>query len=213
LRNDTNLAAVASVGKAGRTLARYSIVAIGASAGGLEAVSTVLRDLEADFASPIIVVLHLHPDYTSHMADILSRYTKLQVKNAEERDAIQPGVVYVATPDRHLLISAGQVVLSNTAAVNFSRPSIDTTFESIVKAYGSKVIGVVLSGSGKDGSEGLRAIKAAGGYTIVEDPLTARFSAMPRAAVSASSVDYVLPLNAIASLLVKLAAELQGTVG
>ncbi len=213
MHDDSNAALVAGAGKSGRTFARYSIVAIGASAGGLEAVSAILHDLRADFRSPILVVLHLHPDYTSHVADILRRCTKLRVQDAQEHDALQRGVAYLATPDRHLLISAGQIVLSHSPAVNFSRPSIDMTFDSVVKAYGSKVIGVILSGSGKDGSEGLRAIKLAGGFTIVEDPQTARFPAMPTAAVSASNVDCVLPLKDIGALLVKLSKQARGSAG
>jgi two-component system chemotaxis response regulator CheB len=208
-------AAVVNVG-AGKSLdalAHYSIVAIGGSAGGLTSVITILQGLPADFAWPILVVLHLHPLYISHAADILGRQTSLKVKDAQQHDMLQRGIVYLAPTDHHLLVSDGLVELSTTAAVNYSRPAIDRTFNSVVQAYGAKVIGVVLSGSGKDGSEGLRAIKQAGGFAIVEDPLTARFSAMPSAAVSASVVDCVLPLEQIAPLLVKLSGTLQGTAG
>ncbi len=192
---------------------RYAIVAIGGSAGGLESVRAILHDLPADFTSPILVVLHLHPKYISHMAEILRRQTDLEVKDAEEQETIAAGCVYMAPTNRHLLVNRGLIKLSDTPAVNFSRPSVDRTFESVVKTYGSRVIGVVLSGSGKDGSEGLRAIKEAGGFAIVEDPLTARFPAMPSAAVSASSVDRIVPLNEIAPLLLELSGAMQESVG
>lgn len=213
MHNETNAALINRGGTSGGTLARYSIVAIGGSAGGLEAVGAILSGLPADFAVPILVVIHVHPKYISHAAEILHRQTKLKVKDAQVGDRIQSGTVYLATPDRHLLIREGLVELSATPAVNFSRPSIDTTFDSVAKAYGSKVVGVVLSGSGKDGAEGLRAIKDAGGFAIVEDPLTARFPAMPTAAVSASAVDCVVPLKQIAPLLLKLSGMVQGTAG
>lgn len=190
---------------------QYAIVAIGGSAGGLESVGTVLHGLPAEFASPILVVIHVHPKYISHAAEILRRQTNLQVKDAAEHETVTAGTVYIAPPDRHLLVRDGTIELANTPAVNFSRPSIDRTFNSVVKAYGPKVIGVVLSGSGRDGSEGLREIKDAGGYAIVEDPRTARFPGMPSAAVSASSVDQVLPLAKIAPLLVTLTSSMRGS--
>jgi two-component system chemotaxis response regulator CheB len=192
---------------------RYSIVVIGGSAGGLESVRTILQGLPADFTSPILVVLHLHAKYTSHMADILRRQTNLHVKDAEEQEKIAGGCVYVAPPDRHLLVNGGVIKLSDTPAVNYSRPAIDRTFLSVVKAHGARVIGVVLSGTGKDGSEGMRAIKEAGGFAIVEDPLTARFPGMPTAAVSASSIDRIVPLNDIAPLLLELSGALQESTG
>lgn len=189
-------------------LTDYAIVAIGGSAGGLEAVSVILEGLPAQFSVPILTVLHLHPKYTSHAAEILCRRTPLQVKEAVAHETISSGNVYIAPPNRHLLVRDGVIELSDTPAVNYSRPAIDRTFGSVVTAYGAKVIGVVLSGTGRDGSEGLRAIKEAGGFTIVEDPITARFAGMPSAAVSASHVDRVLPLKDIAPLLITLSGSL-----
>ncbi len=192
---------------------RYSVVTIGGSAGGLESIRTILHGLPSDFSCPILVVLHLHPKYTSHVAEILRRQTSLEVEDAQDEETIVRGHVYMAPPNRHLLVNRGVIKLSETPAVNFSRPAIDRTFESVSKTYGSGVIGVVLSGSGKDGSEGLRVIKEAGGFGIVEDPLTARFSAMPTAAISASMVDRILPLNDIAPLLLELSGALQESLG
>jgi two-component system chemotaxis response regulator CheB len=195
------------------SLARYSIVAIGGSAGGLESVAAILHDLPSDFASPILVVIHLHPSFTSHAAAILCRQTGLKVKDAEEQDALKSGTVYMAPRNRHLLVNDGTIHLSDTPAVNYTRPAIDSTFDSVVKAYGAKVIGVILSGTGRDGSAGLRKIKQAGGVAIIEDPVTARFRAMPDAAVLASSADCVVPLKDIAPLLMELSSLAQGTSG
>lgn len=191
----------------------YQIVVIGGSAGGLESVASILGDLPADFPAPILVVIHLHPKYTSHAAEILRRRTRLAIDDAREHETITPGKVYIAPPDRHLLVNKGTIELANTPAVNYTRPAIDRTFDSVVKAYGSKVIGIVLSGSGRDGSEGLRTIKEAGGFAIVEDPVTARFPAMPTAAVSASTVDCILPLKAIAPRLLTLLGSHRGSPG
>jgi two-component system chemotaxis response regulator CheB len=130
--NEPSATLVSDGGKSTGTLARYSIVAIGGSAGGLESVSTILRGLPADFASPILVVLHLHPNHTSHAAEILRRQTRLKIKDAQQRDPILTGVVYLAPPDHHLLVSAGRVELTTTPAVNYSRPAIDTMFDSVV---------------------------------------------------------------------------------
>lgn len=196
----------------GDTSSHYSVVAIGGSAGGLTSVTAILHGLPPDFAAPILVVIHLHPNYTSHAAEILQRQTRLKVKDAQECDPIHSGIVYVAPPDRHLLVSAGRVELSTTPAVNFSRPAIDKTFDSVAEEYGPKVVGVILSGTGKDGARGLRAIKQAGGFAIVEDPLTARFRAMPSAAVSASDIDCISPLDEIALILLRLSGRVQGTV-
>lgn len=209
MHSDTNAALVAGAGKGRGVPAHYSMVAIGGSAGGLESVSTILNGLPANFVSPILVVIHLHPDYNSHVAEILRRKTKLKVKDAQEREVIKTGVVYLAPRNHHLLIRDGLVELTSTAAVNYSRPSIDTMFASVVKAYGAGVIGVILSGTGKDGAEGLRAIKEAGGFAIVEDPLTAKFSAMPAAAVLASAAARVVSLKEIAPLLLKVSGTVE----
>lgn len=196
-----------------RAPAPYAIVAIGGSAGALESLGTILRGLPADFTLPILVVLHVHPKFISHAAEILRRHTGLKVKDAEAGEAIHRGTVYMAPPDRHLLIVAGGVQLTDTPAVNYTRPAIDATFESVVKAYGWRVIGVVLSGSGKDGSQGLHAIKEAGGFAIVEDPQTARFPAMPANAAALSAVDCVLPLSEIAPLLLRISVGRPGPSG
>lgn len=212
VRNASKASQASTAGHVPAPSSRYAIVVIGGSAGGLESVRTILHGLPADFTSPILVVLHLHPKYISHVAEILRRQTNLEVKDAEDQETIARGRVYMAPPNRHLLVKDGVLALSDTPAVNYSRPAIDQTFESVVKTYGSRVIGVVLSGFGRDGAEGLGAIKKAGGFAIVEDPLTAQFPAMPSAAVSASSVDRIVTLDDIAPLLLELSGVMQESV-
>ena len=182
----------------------YSVIAIGASAGGLQAIGAVLRDLSSDLNCPVLVVLHLAPQFTSHAAEVLARATKLAVKQASDDELLRSGVVYIAPPDFHLNVANGAVRLTHTAAINYSRPSIDSMFQSIAINYGKRAIAVVLTGSGADGAKGLRAIKEAGGYAIVQDPRSAEFSAMPGAAMATQCADRVLPLAEIGPLLKQL---------
>ena len=185
--------------------AQFSVVAIGASAGGLQAITAFLRGLPPGFSCPILIVIHQHPAFVSHAAEILGRCTQLRVKEAARGERIAGGVVYIAPPDLHLLVSSsGAVELARTPVVHFSRPSVDTMFASVAAAYGPHCIGVVLSGSGRDGADGLAAIKTAGGFGIVEDPRSARFNSMPAAAMAHSSVDRVIPIEQIAGLITQL---------
>jgi len=183
---------------------KYDVVALGSSAGGLKALSLVLRSLRKDFPSSIVVVQHLDPEHKSWMASLLARTTSLMVKQAEHGEVLLPGMVYVGPPDEHLLVGPGKIQLAHTRLVHFSRPSIDLLFESVAGTYGSRSIAVVLTGSGKDGSEGLRAIKEAGGLTIAQLPETAEFPFMPRAAIATGCVDFILPLESIGEKLTEL---------
>ena len=183
---------------------KYDVVALGSSAGGLKALSLVLRSLGKDFPSSIVVVQHLDPEHKSWMASLLARTTSLTVKQAEHGEVLLPGTVYVGPPDEHLLVGPGKIQLAHTRLVHFSRPSIDLLFESVAGTYGSRSIAVVLTGSGKDGSEGLRAIKEAGGLTIAQLPEMAEFPFMPRAAIATGCVDFILPLESIGEKLTEL---------
>jgi two-component system, chemotaxis family, protein-glutamate methylesterase/glutaminase len=180
---------------------RFDVVAIGTSAGGLNALSHVLRTLPRDFPSSIVVVQHLSPTHKSWMPDLLGRSTKLRVKQAEHNEIMLPGTVYIAPPDEHLLVGPGKLQLAHTRLVHFSRPSIDLLFESVAGTYGSRAIGVVLSGSGSDGAAGIRAIKEAGGTTVAQKPDEAEFPPMPLAAVGTGCVDFVVPLETIGATL------------
>lgn len=191
----------------------FDVVAVGASAGGLNAISKVLRTLPKNFPTSIVVVQHLAPAHKSWMADLLGRSTKLRVKQAEHGEILLPGVVYVAPPDEHLLVGPGKIQLAHTRLVRFSRPSIDLLFESVAGVYGSRGIAVLLSGSGSDGTEGMRIVKEAGGMTMVQTPETAEFRPMPEAAIASGCVDFILGLEEIAEKLTELCCRQTGRNG
>jgi two-component system, chemotaxis family, protein-glutamate methylesterase/glutaminase len=180
-------------------------VAIGASAGGIHALQTVLGALPADFCVPVVVVLHLQPRHESLLASVLGPRTSLRVKPAERGERLLRGTVYLGVPDLHLEVVDELVVLASTALVHFSRPSVDVLFRSMAANYGGAACGVVLSGAGRDGADGLAAIKAAGGTTIVQDPASAQHGGMPLAALAASRVDMTLAAEAIGPALVRRA--------
>lgn len=183
---------------------KYDIVAIGASAGGLNAITQVLRVIRKSFPSSIVVVQHLAPKHKSWMANLLGRSTELLVKQAEHGEILMPGTVYTAPPDEHLLVGPGKIQLAHSQLVHFSRPSIDLLFESVAGTYGSRSVGVVLSGSGRDGSQGVRAIKESGGVTIAQTLETSEFRPMPEAAIETGSIDFILPLDEIGQKLAEL---------
>ena len=185
--------------------AAFDVIAVAASAGGLNALIHVLRQLPADFAAAILVVQHLDPRHRSLMADILGRRTPLHVRQAADGDRVQPATVLIAPPNRHLLVNPdGTASLSQSQLVHFLRPSADLLFESVAASYQQRAIGVVLTGTGSDGAMGVRAIKKMGGTVIVEDEKTAEFSGMPNAAIQTRCVDFVLPLDEIPPALVTL---------
>ena len=184
---------------------QYDIVALAASAGGLRALSYILAALPGDFPAALVVVQHLDPRHRSLMADILSRRTALRVKEAEDDDRLAAGTAYIAPPNKHLLVNGGgTLTLTQTELVHFVRPSADLLFESTAASYKERAIAVVLSGTGQDGSMGVRAIKKMGGTVIAEDERTAEFPGMPAAALKTDSVDFVLPLEDIPGALMKL---------
>lgn len=183
----------------------YDVVAMASSAGGLNALSSVLSSMPADFPVAIVVVQHLDPRHKSLMADILSRRTSLIVEQANEGDHLQPGHVYIAPPDHHLLVRRGGILtLSQSELVHFVRPSADLLFESVAACYKERAIAVVLTGAGMDGSMGVSAIKTMGGTVIAQDKDSADFYGMPGAAIGTGVVDFVLPLDEIAPALVTL---------
>jgi two-component system chemotaxis response regulator CheB len=186
---------------------KFKLIAMGASAGGLHSLSQVLAPLPADLNCAILVVQHLSPEHKSMMAELLLRRTVLRVSQGRDGDEIRPGLVLIAPPNLHLLAEPGNIRLLRTPAVHYSRPSIDLMFNSVAASYGPRSIAVVLSGSGRDGADGLRAVKLAGGTTIAEDPSKAEFSSMPYAAIASGCVDMVLPLSKIPSVLVDLCSS------
>lgn len=188
--------------------AAFDIVAISASAGGLMALKQILSGLSADFPAAISIVQHLDPRHRSLMADILSRWTPLRVKQAEEGDPIQPGTVYIAPPNHHLLVNPDHTLtLSQSELVHFLRPSGDLLLDSVAATYKDRAIAVVMTGTGTDGSMGVQAIKKMGGTVIAQDEATAEFFGMPGAAISTGAVDFVLPLPDVAPALISLVTQ------
>jgi two-component system, chemotaxis family, protein-glutamate methylesterase/glutaminase len=185
--------------------AAFDVIAVAASAGGLSALSHVLARLPADFPAVVLVVQHLDPRHRSLMADILSRRTPLQVKQAEEGSRLRPATVFIAPPNRHLLVNPdGTLSLSQSELVHFVRPSADLLFESVAASYKDRAIAVVLTGTGSDGSMGVQAIKKMGGTVIAQDEQTSEFFGMPGAAIHTGVVDFILPLDEIPDALLTL---------
>lgn len=183
-------------------------VAIGASAGGVQALLALLPALPADFPWPIFIVLHVPADRGNVLAPLFEAKCRLEVKEAEDKETARPGVVYFAPSDYHLLIEGnGDLALSSDEAVNYSRPSIDVLFESAADAYGAGLIGVILTGANDDGAKGLKAVADAGGIALVEEPADAYAQAMPQAARRACNTALVLPLERIAEHLKGLGTE------
>lgn len=185
----------------------YRIVVVGASLGGLRAISALLRALPAGFSLPVVIAQHRSPD-AGGLAEFLRRATGLAVVEAEDKHSLAPGGVYLAPADYHLLVDGGRLALSTDAPLAFARPSIDVLFESAADAHGPHTVGVILTGASEDGSAGLARIRRHGGLGIVQEPSDAACAVMPRAALLAAGADHVLPLAAIAPALAALAAEL-----
>lgn len=177
-------------------------IAIGASAGGVEALATLLQALPPHCAAPVFIVLHLPPQGDSLLPSLLGRRCALTVKEAEDKEAVQAGTVYVGVPDYHLLVEPDLTLsLSRDEPVHFSRPSVDLLFESAALAYGSALLGIVLTGANQDGASGLKCVREAGGTAWVQDPEQAAAAAMPAAAIATAGADAILPLEEIARRL------------
>jgi two-component system chemotaxis response regulator CheB len=180
-------------------------IVIGASAGAVDALSTILVPLPADFPLPIIIVVHLPPDRKSALPELFQAKSKLAVREAEDKQPIEAATIYFAPPDYHVLIeSERRFSLSSEEAVYFSRPSVDVLFESASDSFDEALAGVVLTGASQDGAAGLRSIVRAGGIAIVQRPDQSYASGMPQAAITACPTAHCLSLEDIAKLLQKL---------
>jgi two-component system chemotaxis response regulator CheB len=181
-----------------------AVVVIGGSAGALEVLRTIVRELPQPLYCPVVIVIHL-PSHSSGLAELLGADTSLTVKQAEDKEPMVPGTVYIAPPSYHLLIeSQRSFALSVDPPVHFSRPSIDVLFETARDVYGASLIGILLSGASEDGAAGLQEIHAAGGTTIVQSPQSAEVAIMPAAALALFEPTYIWSPNDIASGLMKL---------
>ncbi len=177
-------------------------IAIGASAGAVEALSSILPVLPSHSSLALLIVVHIPPDRESALVELFQRKCAIRICEAEDKEQIKPSTAYFAPPDYHLLVeSGGYLSLSVDVPVHYSRPSIDVLFESAADAYGADLLGVILTGANGDGAKGLKKINDQGGWTVVQRPDEAEMSAMPEAALKACPEAIPLTLNQIASLL------------
>ncbi|WP_334186630.1 chemotaxis protein CheB [Noviherbaspirillum sp.] len=185
-----------------QNLPGVDMLVVGASAGGVEAVGTLLEALPAGFAAPVAIVLHVPANRPSLLADIYSRRTSLRVKEVEDKEPAMAGTVYIAPPDYHMLVEPNRLFsLSCDDAVHFSRPSIDVLFESAALAYRDRLLGIILTGASADGAAGLTTVRRQGGQAWVQDPDEAQARVMPLAAIAHSGTDQILSLHDMARRL------------
>lgn len=179
-------------------MSRYKAVVIGVSAGGLEALSVVLPMLDPRMKQPVIVLQHLYPSREDCLVECLEKLCPLMVEEAEQKEPVMPGHLYVAPADYHLLVERDATFsLSVDARVNYSRPSIDVLFESAADVWGPVLVGIILTGASSDGARGITAVKKRGGLTIAQDPAGAASAVMPQAAIDTGHVDRILSLDEI----------------
>jgi two-component system chemotaxis response regulator CheB len=183
-----------------------TVIVIGASAGGVEALGVLVGGLPADLPAAILVVLHIGA-HKSDLPGLLNRVGRLRAAHPADEDEVSAGQIYVAPPDHHMTLEDGRVRLTKGPRENFSRPAIDPLFRSAAADYGADVIGVILTGGLNDGTAGLYEVKLHGGVAIVQDPGDAQSPSMPRSALAHVAVDHCEPLTAIAPLLVRLVSE------
>ena len=183
----------------------YEAIVIGVSSGGMNALKIISSSLPVHFNLPIIIVQHLSAHSDSHWIKLLNEKSRLNVKEADEKEKIEKGNIYIAPPNYHLLIEKDKTFsLTIDERVNFARPSIDVLFESAAEAYKNKLIGIVLTGSNSDGTKGIKRIKDCGGLAIIQDPNTADSEYMPKSAIAAIEPDYIVSLEEIVELLMKI---------
>jgi two-component system chemotaxis response regulator CheB len=192
-------------------MSQPDIVVIGASAGGLHALMDIVEQLPADLNKSILIVVHTKTEGESYLAEILGRLTELPVEFARDGAGIQPGRIYIAPPNVHMLVGAHGVRLHQGPRENGFRPAVDPLFRTAARHYGPRVMGVILSGALDDGTYGLKVVKAGGGVAVVQDPDEAAFPSMPLSALRYVEVDHVLPALQIAELITKKHDE--STVG
>lgn len=183
----------------------FDLIVVGASWGGLDALTVLVRGLPADFEVPVVIVQHRGPDAQSFLSDLLQQWTGRKVLEPEDKEPIEPGHIYIAPANYHLLVETGHFSLTTEAPVRYSRPSIDVMFGSAAHAYGKRLIGVVLTGANEDGSRGLQCVEEYGGYCVVQDPATAEVATMPEAALRRVPRAAKLPLADISAHLVDVA--------
>jgi two-component system, chemotaxis family, protein-glutamate methylesterase/glutaminase len=187
-------------------------IVIGVSSGGVSALKILLPPLPADFSIPLLLVQHVGANTGGYWIEVLNKECPLDIHEAEEKEKIEPGHVYVAPPNYHMMVDSDETLaLSIDERVNFARPSIDVLFETAAEVYREGLAGIVLTGANHDGAAGLKEIRESGGITIVQDPHTAVSRYMPEAAIAASTPDHILSLENIAALLMSWHTQLNRT--
>lgn len=177
-------------------------IVIGGSSGSIDFLLKLLPTLQAPLPLTIILVLHRKNSLESTLAELFSSKTPIPVKEVEDKDVAEPGSIYVAPADYHLLIEKNHAFsLDTSEKVNFSRPSLDVTFESAAEVYGSSLVGVILSGANADGSNGLKAVKQRGGLIVAQKPETAQVAYMPQQAIVNNTIDFVFNVNELATFI------------
>jgi two-component system, chemotaxis family, protein-glutamate methylesterase/glutaminase len=182
----------------------FELIVVGASLGGLHALEHIFAALPSSLTVPLAVVQHRHRDSDDTLRTVLQRACPFPIYEAEDKQRIEPGTIYLAPADYHLLVERGSFALSTEGPVMHARPSIDVLFDSAADAYEDRLLGLILTGASADGAQGLASVKARGGCTIVQEPSSAECPVMPSAALAATAVDHVVPLPAIVPLLTKL---------
>lgn len=183
----------------------YEAIVIGVSSGGLKALKLIFSSLPSDFAIPIIVVQHVGPRSENSWIKLLTDNCNIPVKEADEKEKVRNGIIYIAPSNYHLLIEKDKTFsLTIDERVNFARPSIDVLFESAAEAYREKLIGIILTGANNDGARGVKRIKELGGMVIIQDPETADSPLMPRSAIAAIQPDYIQSLDQIGKQIIKI---------
>jgi two-component system, chemotaxis family, protein-glutamate methylesterase/glutaminase len=184
---------------------RIEAVVIGASAGGVEALNEILPGLPATFRPALLIVLHLPRERPSLLVEIYEKRCALPIREADDKEPVEPGTVYFAPPDYHMLVEKSrQIALSTDEPVHFSRPSVDVLFESAADVYGERLLGIILTGANEDGAAGLHAIHRAGGVTVVQQPHSAKVPLMVVSALQRNPADFILSLPEIRELLTGL---------
>ena len=187
---------------------KYEAIVIGVSSGGMNAMKVIFSLLPKNFITPIIILQHMGARPDSQLIKLLNSISNLSIKEADEKEKIEKGNVYIAPPNYHLMIDRDKTFsLSIDDRVNYARPSIDVLFESAADAYKDKLIGVILTGSSSDGTLGLKKIKEYGGLTIAQDPKTAESAYMPASAIAVVQMDYILSLEDIIKLLINIDSQ------
>jgi two-component system chemotaxis response regulator CheB len=189
-------------------LPRIDAIVIGTSAGGIEALTHILPLIPATFPAAILIVVHVPRERPSLLSEIFRTKCKMRVDEAMDKADIKPGRIYFAPPDYHMLVDSGpQIALSVDEVVQFSRPSIDVLFESAADIYGTRLLGVLLTGGNEDGAAGLAYIDRCGGTTVLQDPAEALVAAMPEGALKLMKPTHILRLDEIRDLLMTLATK------